>query len=357
MRISLEVSLVLRYLHQVQGESLKHLQELYPQFKRTTIYRHMKKKINDVNTHKGKSSGRPKKYTPRDVRHITAAVEKLYDTKGNFSGTDIRKESGVSHLSPRTVRRVLNQQGYRFRQCRKKGLLTQEDLKLRLKFAKKCKTLPPTFWKEGICFYLDGVSFVHKTQPYESARTDRTRTWMRKGDSLKRHCTAKGSKEGVNGKVAHFLCAISYGKGFIECYQYEGRLNGEKCKEFIESRFQKMFRKCANGRGELFLQDGCPCMNSGLAKETLDTKGFRVFSIPARSPDLNPIENTFNNIRRILRKQTIDQNIMREDYNTFCTRVKQTILNYSTEIIDRTINSMNKRIDLVIQNKGNRTKY
>ena len=318
----------------------------------------MKKPINEVNTDRKKSPGRPPKVTPRDRRRITAAVEKLYDTAGNFSGTDIRNEAGMDHLAPRTVRRVLNQEGYRFRQCRKKGILTREDLKKRLVFAKRCrKFLPRDFWKTGISFYLDGVSFVYKTNPCQSAKTTRTRTWIKKGEALKRQVTAKGRKEGVNGRVVHFICAISYGLGVIECYQYHGRLNGEKFRDYINSRFPDMFARSANPQGKLFLQDGDPAQNSSLSRDAMDSVGCRLFKIPPRSPDLNPIENVFHNIRRALEKEAIHQNLTYESYNQFCRRVRDKLLNYSPEIINRTIESMPKRIKLVIKHKGIRTKY
>ena len=110
--IPLQVSLVLRYLHQEKGETLQRLVELYPQFKRTTIYRHMKKPINDTTASaQGKSigqRGRPRTYTERDKRHIVNALKRLYETHGNFSVTDIQNEGGLHHISKRTIRRLLN---------------------------------------------------------------------------------------------------------------------------------------------------------------------------------------------------------------------------------------------------------
>ena len=67
-----------------------------------------------------------------------------------------------------------------------------------------------SFWKDGISFYLGGTSWVHKTNPSQHARTLRTRTWKKRGESLSQHCTAKGKKEGVGGKVARLMVAISY---------------------------------------------------------------------------------------------------------------------------------------------------
>ena len=357
----LEVSLLLRYLHQELGETLNRLQELYPQYKRTTIYRHMKKPMAEVSERDrpGGSGGRPRKGSARDKRKLVNALMKLRETEGNFSATDIQREAGIpeSQMSNRTVRRYLNKMGYRVSQCRRKGILLKEDLVKRLAFAKKCKKLPTSFWKENISFYLDGASFAHKTNPSQHARTTRTRTWKKKGESLAQHCTAKGKKEGVAGRVARFMCSISYGRGFTKCHRYTGSINGETCREFILEHFPSMFEDSPNSRGKLFLQDGDPSQNSALAREAMDAVGCRLFKIPARSPDLNPIENAFNNIRKKINKDALDRNITKETYEQFCTRVKKIILSYSSEIIDRTIDSMTKRIDMVIKNKGLRTKY
>lgn len=357
MKVPLQVSMVLRYLHQVKGETLQDLVEAYPQYKRTTIFRHMKKTLNDTGAEPKKRTGRPPKVTDRDRRQIFAATRKLKEEYGTFNATHIRRRAGVTHLAPRTVRRVLNTAGYKYKQCRKKGILLKGDLKKRLQFARKCKKLPQNFWKEGIAFYLDGVSFVHKTNPCDYAKTCRTRTYMRKGEELDIHNTAKGKKEGVGSRTAKFFCAIAYGRGFMECHHYTERLNGEFCEDYIRERFPEMFEASANPRGKLFLQDGDPNQNSAAAKLAMDAVGCRLFKIPARSPDLNPIENAFHNIRRKLNDDALEGKIECETFQQFCRRVRNTILDYSAEVIDRTIDSMPKRIDLVIKNKGIRTKY
>ena len=51
----------------------------------------------------------------------------------------IKLYSGNSSLHDRTVRRVLNKYGCHYRQARCKGLLTGNDFKLRMKFAKRHK--------------------------------------------------------------------------------------------------------------------------------------------------------------------------------------------------------------------------
>ena len=88
----------------------------------------------------------------------------------------LQKESNFTLVFPvfnnGTVRRVLNKYGYHYRQARQvslltsKELLTENDSKLRMKFAKDItKYHGDGFWSSGICFYLDAKHFIHKTKP------------------------------------------------------------------------------------------------------------------------------------------------------------------------------------------------
>ena len=140
-----------------------------------------------------------------------------------------------------TIRRALKRHGYSYLHSRKKGLLTQKDLARRNRFAHKIrKLLPHNFWESGISFYLDGTSFVHKTNPFDQARATKSMAWRKRGEGLSLNCTSKGKKAGmegkkagVEGKTAHFLVSIAYGKGVIACDQYFERLTGERFSEYV----------------------------------------------------------------------------------------------------------------------------
>ena len=69
------------------------------------------------------------------------------------------------------LRDVWKKNKYGYFQCRKKGLLTKQDLVKWLKFAKKCKQIPENIWAEGVSFYFDGTGWVHKTNLVQTART------------------------------------------------------------------------------------------------------------------------------------------------------------------------------------------
>ena len=152
---------------------------------------------------------------------------------------------------------------------------------------------------------------MHKRNPKRNARTSRTRMWKKKGESVHKKCTAKGKKEGTGGSTAKFMVAITYGKGIIKCHQYNENINGERFAEFITEKFADMFQSSANPSGRLFLHDVDPSQNSALAKEAMDKVNCRVFKIPARSQDLNPIENIFHLVGKQLKKDAQEKNTTR----------------------------------------------
>ena len=89
----------------------------------------------------------------------------------------------------------------------------------------------------------------------------------------------------------------------------------------------------------------------------IEKVGAKVFKKPARSPDLNPIENFCNTITMKLNNDAVEKLITRESINEFSLRVKETMQSFSSDHIDKIIDSMDKRITAVIKGRGQRTKY
>ena len=79
--------------------------------------------------------------------------------------------------------------------------------------------------------------------------------------------------------------------------------------------------------------------------------------IPARSPDVNPIENVFHIVKTTLEKEAIDLQIRKESFDEFNNRVLRCFDNLDMSILDRTIESMPKRIEAILASKGKRIKY
>ena len=351
----------IRYLYHDLGLKGKDLLKKYPQYSKASIYRHAKKPIGEKRDCRIKNpkAGRPPKLTPRDIRSLERQIKVLRETTGYFAIKTLRTAAGIrTDVSDETVRRALRSMGYSFLHSRKKGLLKPGDLKKRLQYARKVKRiLSKEIWTKGIAFYLDGVGFQHKYNPFEEAISSKTMAWRKRNEGLSQHCTAKGSHVGSGGRVAHFMVAIAYDKGVIMAEQYTGKINGEMFSNFILEQFPQAFQNSANPRGKLFLQDGDPSQNSNKSKEALEQIGAKKFSILARSPDMNPIENVFNYTKERLRKQAIDEEIRKETFDEYSLRAKNMLLSTTISYINKTIGSMDKRMTTIIKKRGLRIKY
>ena len=362
MKIPPDVSVYLRYLHHDGGKTPTQLAKRFPMYSARSIYRHAKKPVGEGTVDKRKfNKGRPRTISQRSSRHLVSTLKQLRRTEqGVFTSVQLQEKAGLDDVvSNKAVRRELRKHGYAYRQCRKKGQLTEQDCKNRLKYARKIKRkrLPEDFWKRGIAFYIDGVSFVHKTNPCDSAKTARTRTWRTDTEGLNVHQTAKGKKEGTGGSVAKFMVSIAHGKGVLGVHQYYGNISGDKYADIVLTKFPTLFDLSNNPTGRYFVQDNDPSQNSNAAKEALSDVNAHQFKIPPRSPDLNPIENIFHLVSKQLRNDAKKCKIQKESFAAFSERCKNTLLNFPADIIDNTVASMNKRIDMVIAARGQRTKY
>jgi len=118
--------------------------------------------------------------------------------RASFSAKKVQEETRLFHVSLKTIHRTLRKFGYKYRQSRKKGLLSEADQVKRLKYARRMKVVGQRFWEEEICFYFDGVGFAHRGNPYAEARAVSSMAWRKPGEGL--IITTKGRKEGSCGK-------------------------------------------------------------------------------------------------------------------------------------------------------------
>ena len=60
--------------------------------------------------------------------------------------------------------------------------------------------------------------------------------------------------------------------------------------------------------------------------------GVKKFSIPARIPDLNPIENVFHYVRTKLHEESLNRNITLENFEEFLLVLKKLSYQYQLNI-------------------------
>ena len=157
----------------------------------------------------------------------------------------------------------------------------------------------------------------------------------------------------------HLLVGISHSTGMVLAEEYE-KMNGPWFAKFVQATLQKVLMDCAVLKRKeklLLVMDNDPSQRSMVAKDALQGIDAELVEISARSPDLNPIENIFHNIKHCLREDVLKRKIIREDFESFKQSVLSTLFQYDESVIDRTIETMTFRLQRIVKSSGYRTKY
>jgi len=105
------------------------------------------------------------------------------------------------------------------------------------------------------------------------------------------------------------------------------------------------------------IQDNDPVQNSGIAKRAFQANQIELVAIPSKSPDINVIENLFNITKAQLQKQALDKNITRESRTQYTLRIQQLLESFSIDVVNKLVDSLPNRMNLLIKTNGTRLRY
>ena len=91
-----------------------------------------------------------------------------------------------------------------------------------------------------------------------------------------------------------------------------------------------------------------------MARRALKEIRAMIFAIPPSSIDLYPIENFYHLINVELKNDTISRLIQSESFEQFSGRARRVIMEFPSEKINNIIDSMDRRIGLVMKATGSR---
>ena len=154
-RVSKQLSLYLKFVHQEGNVGVRELARRYPTFSLATIQRHATGPVVPIGNGsvKGIKRGRKRLLDERAERTLLRSLRANREKGIAFTSKRLQVDSGLEHIiSNRTFRRTLNMHGYRYLKARKKGLMSRNDNKLRKSFARKMiKQFDENFWKTDWC--------------------------------------------------------------------------------------------------------------------------------------------------------------------------------------------------------------
>lgn len=128
-------------------------------------------------------------------------------------------------------------------------------------------------------------------------------------------------------------------------------MTGTYYRAIIDKNILSSSRKIGLGRRFLFQQDSDPKHTSKTVKEYFKENKINQLEWVPQSPDLNPIEHLWDIVKRELRKTQTSSKIMLK------SQILETWNNMPSELLQKLVHSMPRRLEAVIKAKGGPTKY
>jgi transposase len=307
---------------------------------RTTISRFIKAFEKTSSFERKKGSGRAKKLTPRNVRHL------LKFARGNRRRTlnDFRKALTVK-VSNRTLRRALHANGFHCRVAKKKPFLMERHIRERLAFARKYKNWTKDDWRKVL--WTDESSF-------ERGKYSRQhRVWRRPHEKDYLECLAPTFK---SDRITVMVWGgITYGKKTdMVIFKKEGRRRRMSAKDYVDQVYEGPLRRFLENHQDIILmEDGAPIHRSNAPKIWRQEHNIVKLDWPAQSPDLNPLENLWYRLKLKVQNATYAkmssdkfEKVIVDSWNAF-----------STDEWNNLIDSMPERIKAVLDAKGGSTRW
>ena len=282
----------------------------------------------------GKHTGRKRVTTRREDLLLKRAVMK----HPSMSSLELKIEC-QSKASPQTIRRRLVKEfGLRSRRPARKPLLNRAQRLKRLAFCQKHRQWTATEWSKVM--FSDESTFCQFGSFVNLVRRPLKTRFLPKYTVA----TVKHSP-----KVMLWGCFSATGRGSLYFVPQNQTVNGAEYLNILQT---KLVDAMKIHRCEIFQQDSAPAHVCKNVKNWFSSNGIEVLEWPGNSPDLNPIENLWQIMKRKVRQHS-PRNM--QELIFYIKRVW--CLNVTQDMCKRLVESMPRRINSVIKCKGNMSKY
>lgn len=291
----------------------------------------------------------PSKITPKLRKRLAFLCDKHDDMTSHMLQDYLKIEHNIC-VSKVTILRALKKENIGWRGHSLKPLLSESNKKQRRKKARE--------WSKPGSPYMQSVLFT------DERAFPRIHTGSQRG-SLKRYSLAKEllptqEKATFNGGYVYMWGAISP-KGIVAHATYEPSMTAPKYIKILkDSLFNSRVRRPFQGPW-YFQQDNWSVHRAKAVHTFLHTKSksfhFEVLDWPAKSPDLNLIENVWAEMQRRLdgyETHAADLNELRQRIGDVIAELNSPASGqYWTNLFE----SRSKRLRAVIKSRGRMTKY
>lgn len=237
-----------------------------------------------------------------------------------------------------TTMRRLKEAGFKSRRRRSEILLTARHKEKRLQWAMKhCHWRTPQ-WKRIV--WTDEASVrLH-------SKDGRLRLWIRSTETASEQFVIPRIQGGGGWLL---IWAAIWIDGKTDLHIQRATMNGERYVKLLEEKVYPLSFQLGDPSTQWFLMDdNAPPHRCRAATAFKTSAGIRTLTWPARSPDLNPIENLWSLLKLFIRRNVQPE----DDLSRLEELLHRGWASISQEIINRTIESLPARIGKVIEKNG-----
>ena len=269
-------------------------------------------------------------------------------------------------VSTSSIRQVLNDAGYYWLPRAKKPKYSTKDKNARREFVESVLEMSPAQLKAKLSMAMDGVVLsVPPTAAEQRAaycRNGDSHVWRKEGEALDEDLVGRGnySHQLPLDRAVPLWGGISEKGVAPVTFHASKKLTAEEWEDVVRSGgLVKALREVQPDQKKgpwSILCDNERFLNAAKSREAYAKSDIRLWQIPARSPDLNPIEKYWAWLRRHLRQMDLEDLAKKKPALTKAQYVKRVrgVLqtNKSKEVAQNVIRNFRKQCKAVSDKKG-----